>query len=293
MRLVLKLSGKVLERESLRRSLAQQIARLQELGYEMLLVHGGGRQLTDYCREQNIPVIQHQGRRITDEATLEAAKKVFGALNTQLTATLLSAGVKAIGINAFDGFLTNCFRRPPLEMPGVNGVESCSIDFGLVGEIESVDPSLINILWSGGCVPIINCLCRDASGQILNINADTLAAELALGLGADRLIAVTDVDGIYMDPADPNTRISSLGLDQARAYLDGGVFLDGMIPKVQNAIRIMERGLPSFQIVSGLPEDALLQGIQGLGGTLMYSRVQEPGNWKELSSQEPNPRPQK
>jgi acetylglutamate kinase len=270
MKLVLKLSGKVLEEERRRRSLAEQAADLAGKGHRLLLIHGGGKQLTRYCRDQGIPVVQRQGRRVTDQATLEAAKKVFGALNGELTATLLSAGVPAIGIAAFDGFLTRARRRPPLRLVSPTGAgETEPIDFGWVGEIEAVDPRLIQTLWAAGYVPVVSSLCCTPEGEILNINADTLAAELALGLGADRLVSLSDVAGIYLDPNDPTTHISTLTLDQARGCMRSGVLLDGMIPKVENAIRVLERGIPSFQVLSGLEEGALAQCLEGRGGTLL------------------------
>jgi acetylglutamate kinase len=269
MRLVLKLSGKVLDETRWRRSLAEQAADLGKRGHQLLLVHGGGKQLTRYCRGQDIPVVQRQGRRVTDAATLEAAKKVFGALNSELAATLLSAGVPAVGLTAFHGFLTRARRRPPLQLASPNGEDAERIDFGLVGEIDSVDPGLIESLWAADYVPVVSCLCCTPEGDILNINADTLAAELALSLRADRLVSLSDVDGIYLDPKDPATRLATLTVEQVREHMRQGVLLDGMIPKIQNAIRVLEQGVPAFQVLSGLAEDALLRGLEGGGGTLL------------------------
>jgi acetylglutamate kinase len=270
MKLVVKLSGKVLEDEAQRLSLSRQISRLVQEGTRLVIVHGGGKQLSTLCKKLDIPVVQYAGRRVTDAATLEAAKMVFSSTNRDITASLISCGVRAAGIAAFDGHLVHASRRPPISVANPSGNSNGeTVDFGLVASIQSVDPSLIETLWDGGCVPVVSCLCTDANGQILNINADTLAAELALALDAERLISVSDVDGIYRDPTDASTRISSLSLRKAQHYLARGVFLDGMIPKVQAAIGVLERGLPSFQVISGLQEDALLAGTENRGGTLI------------------------
>ncbi|MFZ0430390.1 MAG: acetylglutamate kinase [Acidobacteriota bacterium] len=268
MKLVLKLSGKVLEQDSLRHSLGRQIESLTRQGHRILLIHGAGKQLSEFCQRAGIPVIQIQGRRVTDAATLDAAKKVFGGVNTDLTVSLLASGVRAVGVSAFDGGLTTSRRRPPLSLT-IDG-QAQTVDFGYVGEITAIDPRLIDALWLAGFVPVVSCLCRTPEGQVLNINADTLATELSLALRADRLVAVSDVDGIYLDPSDPETRLPDLALEEARRFLEDGVFLDGMIPKVQNAIRLLEEGVEAFQVLSGLQEGALARCLEAETGTLVH-----------------------
>lgn len=264
--LVIKLSGKVLEEDKLRAQLCRQIARLAQDKHQLVVVHGGGKQLTDLSRRLQIPIVQHQGRRVTDEATLELATMVFSAINRDLVADLVATGLPAIGISAFDGGLTSCHRRPPLSVsPG-----SEPIDFGLVGEIESIDLFLLEKFWESGWVPIVSCLGAD-SGQILNINADTLAAELAVELKAARLISVSDVEGIYLDINDPSSRIAQLSSTETQALLSEGRFTDGMVPKVQTALRVIEGGVEAVQIVSGVKENTLLDALEGKAGTMIRS----------------------
>jgi acetylglutamate kinase len=257
-KLVVKLSGKVLEREDLRRGLTNQVATLTAAGHQLLLVHGAGKQLTEFCRSQDIPVVQIQGRRVTDARTQEAAKLVFRGVNADLTAGLVAAAVPAVGISGFDGGLTRSRRRPPLLItePGSDSPGEL-IDFGFVGEIEEVNARLITHLWDAGFVPVICSLCAGPDGDILNINADTLATELALGVKADRLVSVSDVDGILRDAGDPRSRIERMRLAEARTLLAEGVFQGGMIPKVETAMALIERGVPEFQVISGLSPDAL------------------------------------
>lgn len=268
MKLVLKLSGKVLEQPSLRLSLGRQIETLSRHGHRLLLIHGGGMQLSDFCRRTGVPVVQIQGRRVTDERTLEAAKMVFGSINTDLTVSLLASGVRAVGVAAYDGRMTTSRRRAPLTLT-IDGCQE-TVDFGYVGEITSVDTHLIDTLWLAGFVPVVSCLCRTPEGQVLNINADTLATELALGLRAGRLVSVSDVEGIYLDPQNPETRIPDLELGRARQLLEDGVFRDGMAPKVQNAIRLLEQGIEAFQVVSGLQDGALTRCFDSETGTLIH-----------------------
>ena len=269
MRIIVKLSGKTLSEKESRELVCQEIVQLARQGIQMLVVHGGGQQLSQHCKEAGIPVAKYQGRRITDEVTLEAAKMVFSAINRELTANLCSHGLNALGMSAFDGGLTRCHRRPPIPVQIGATAKIETVDFGLVGEIDGVNPELIEVLWAYGYLPVISCLCTDSEGIIMNINADTLAAELALSLRADRLISASDVDGIYTDPKDPSTQIPSLDIRTARDYLSTGVFVDGMVPKVETAIRALEQGVHTFQVLNGLQRGALSKCTKHGIGTLL------------------------
>lgn len=270
MRLLIKLGGKVLEEARFRTLLSRQTADLLGSAHELALVHGGGAQLNDLCLRLGIPVVRIQGRRVTDERTLEAAKMVFSSINRDLTAALLSQGVPAIGMAAGDGFLTRCVQRPPLQLTHFEpdgSVRSETVDFGLVGEIAEVRASVIESLWAGGMVPVVSCLCSDDAGRILNINADTLAARLATALQVDRLVFVSDVDGLYLNPEDASSRIPRLNVREVREYLQRGVIRDGMVPKVQAALGALEGGIRELQLISGA---RLREGIEGEAGTILY-----------------------
>ncbi|MBI4445390.1 MAG: acetylglutamate kinase [Acidobacteria bacterium] len=272
-RLVLKLSGKVLEENSGRSNLAFQVFQLTRQGEQVVVVHGGGKQLTELSRRLSIPVVQYEGRRVTDESTLEVAKMVLSAINRDLTASLMAASVPAVGISSFDGGLVSARRRPPIRVSTPSGPKA--VDFGLVGEIQGVDPSLIHTLWEHKMVPVISCLSADDQGQILNINADTLAAEISVAVGADALLSVSDVDGIYLDLSDPSSKIERLTVSEAQIYLRQGRFTDGMIPKVEVAIEALRRGVRRVQVVSGMSTNSLLEGARGRSGTAL---VAENGN---------------
>lgn len=265
--LILKLSGKVLEDASSRRGLCRQVSRLCQDGHPLVVVHGGGKQLNEWSARLGIPVVQHEGRRVTDEATVELAAMVFSGANRNLVATLVSSAVRAIGMSAFDGGLTRCRRRPPIPVKVEGRTEV--VDFGLVGEIESIDASVVKRLWKEGFVPVISCLGADEKGQLLNINADTLAAELSIALGADRLVSVSDVEGLYFNPKNPSTLLPELTAEDAREHLRTGRFTDGMVPKVEAALRVLDRGVGCVQIVGGFGANSLLDALAGKGGTLL------------------------
>ncbi|MCK5793269.1 MAG: acetylglutamate kinase [Anaerolineales bacterium] len=265
MKILIKLSGKVLESIELREALAAQIQILRERDSKILVVHGAGKQLSEYCLKNQIPVVQHSGRRVTDLPALDAAVKVFSSVNREITASLLSAGVKALGFSAFDGNLTRSRKRPSIVLPG----SECKVDFGFVAEINNVEPLLINTLWDAGFTPVVSSLCSDAGGQLLNINADTLASKLAIALSADFLISVSDVDGIFMDLDDPGSLIPRLSPGTARELFNKNIFSEGMIPKIQNALSALERGVPQYHLVSGFAKDCLLKSLEGKAGTVL------------------------
>ncbi|MDE2927339.1 MAG: acetylglutamate kinase [Acidobacteriota bacterium] len=267
MNLVIKLSGKVLEQEDFRRALSRQITSLVRAPHRVLLIHGGGKQLSSLCERLGIPVVQHEGRRVTDEPTLDAAKMVFSAANRDLVASLNSCGARALGFASFDAGLVRCRRRGPIPVrtAGSNGAEKRLVDFGLVGEIESVDPRLIKDLWTANLLPVVSCLCATGDGRILNINADTLAARLATALRADRLVSVTDVEGLYLD--DFRKTVPRLTAGEVRMHLRSGAISGGMIPKMQTALKALEQQIPMVQIVGGLSPNGLIRGIEGAAGT--------------------------
>jgi acetylglutamate kinase len=151
----------------------------------------------------------------------------------------------------------------------VGPAETREVDFGFVGEIDRVDRLALDRIQDAGLCPVICSLCANEQGTILNINADTLAAELAKALSADRLISVSDVDGIYRDPGDPSTLVRRLTVEQARECMADGTFTEGMIPKVKAALDVIDKGVASFQIVSGLRPNALTEGVEADAGTLI------------------------
>jgi acetylglutamate kinase len=198
------------------------------------------------------------GRRVTDEATLQVMKQVLGGeVNVDVCAAATAAGLRPVGVSGVSAGLVQATRRPPMVVAG-GGDEP--VDFGLVGRVDAIDPSLVELLWQHGYTPVLNTLGCDAAGQdekgrapVYNINADTVASAMAAALRADHLFLMTAVPGVLEDKDDPSTRIPRLTVSEARAAISGGVIVGGMIPKVEEALRQLESGIGAVHILAAQP----------------------------------------
>lgn len=259
---VVKFSGKVTEDRTNLASLAEELALLHQVGIRVCVIHGGGKQLSEMAEKLGVVQTVIEGRRVTDDDTLEMAKMVFrGKINTEILAEFRRRGVHAVGLSGIDGGIVKAVKRPPKEVLNSESGEKETIDFGHVGDIVEVDASLINTLLDSGYLPIISSLGADDDGRIFNINADTIAAEIAAGLGAEKLILLSDVNGIYLDEANEDTKLSSITAADARHLIDSGRATGGMIPKLENLIALLGRGVRSAHIVSGTKRNAILAEV--------------------------------
>jgi acetylglutamate kinase len=242
---VIKLGGDVLE-DPARAEIARAVAHCSGGGAHLLIVHGGGAQVTALSGRLGQTSLMVGGRRITDAATLEVLEMVVaGRLNIELCAALQAHRVKAVGLHAGSGVL-RARRRPPRV---VSGGGPDPIDFGLVGDVTGIERALLDALWSGGFLPVLSCLGLADDGQVLNLNADLAASQVAAALEAQTLVAVTAVGGVRRDPNDPRTRLPELTVAQARAAIAEGVVTGGMIPKLEEACAAIAAGVGSVQIV--------------------------------------------
>lgn len=270
---VVKFSGKVTESKSVLISLAEELALLHQVGIRVCVVHGGGKQLTELAQKLGVVQTVIEGRRVTDDDTLELAKMIFrGKINTEILSALRHRGVHAVGLSGLDGGVIKAERRPPKDVINKQTGETETVDFGHVGDVVEVDARLINLLLESDYIPVISSLGADDEGKIYNINADTIAAEIAVDLGAEKLILLSDVNGIYLDPADPKTKLDRLTVSQARSMIDSGQATGGMIPKLQSLISLLERGVHSAHVVSGTERNGLLAEVftdEGTGTMLL------------------------
>jgi len=196
---VVKLSGKVTEAHEGLISLAEELALMHQVGIRLCVVHGGGKQLSDLARLMGVEQTIIEGRRVTDDATLEMAKMIFaGKINTDILAALRHRGVEAVGLSGVDGNIIHAERRPPSEVVNRETGASEQVDFGHVGDIIQIDSRLLTVLLDQGYLPVISSLGADAEGKVFNINADTIAAEIAIQLQAEKLVLLSDVDGIHL-----------------------------------------------------------------------------------------------
>ncbi len=259
---VVKLSGKATEDAANLASLAEELALLHQVGIRVSVVHGGGKQLSDLASRLGIEQTIINGRRVTDDETLEMAKMIFaGKINTDILAALRQRGIEAVGLSGVDGNIVHASRRPPKEILNRATGEHEHVDFGHVGDILEINSRLLCVLLDQGYLPVVSSLGADAEGMVFNINADTIAAEIAVRLQAEKLILLSDVDGIYLREGEPETKLSRLTVDEAEALIRDGIASGGMIPKLQSIITLLRRGLRSAHIINGTKRNALLAEI--------------------------------
>lgn len=260
---VIKLGGDVLAGPAL----AVVAADLRDAGAaaRVLVVHGGGPQVTALSQRLGLTPRLVGGRRVTDAETLDVVKMLIpGRLNVDLVAALRGAGVPALGLAGSSG-VVRARRRPPRVVAG-GGPDP--VDFGLVGDVEGFDLALLDLLLGAGYWPVVAAVGVDAWGQVLNINADVVASGLATAAGAAALVAVTAVGGVRRDKDDPATRIDRLTVAQARAAIASGAVQGGMIPKLEEAFGPLAAGVPAVHVVAP-GEIARALASPGCAGTLL------------------------
>ena len=259
---VVKLSGKVTENQENLTSLAEELALLHQVGIRICVVHGGGKQLSELATRLGVEQTIIEGRRVTDDATLEMAKMIFaGKINTDILAALRHRGIEAVGLSGVDGNIVHAERRPPKEILNRETGVRDKVDFGHVGDVVRINTRLLTVLLDHGYLPVISSLGADAGGMVFNINADTIASEIAVQLKAEKLIMLSDVDGIYLTSGDLDTKLSRLTAAEARELISSGAATGGMIPKLQSIGVLLERGVHSAHIISGTKRNALLSEI--------------------------------
>ena len=259
---VVKLSGKVTENQEQLNSLAEEITLCNQVGIHVAVIHGGGKQLTAIAERLGITQRIVNGRRVTDAETLEVAKMVFaGQINTDILSALHRAGAETVGLSGLDGNIIHARRREIQNVLNQETGEVERVDFGHVGDIVEINVRLIRLLLDNGYVPVIASLGVDEQGNVYNINADTIAAEIAVHLQAEKLVLLTDVDGILLDRDDPQSRISRLAIKEAERLVQEQVVSAGMLPKISAIARLIQRGVRSAHIINGAKRNALLYEV--------------------------------
>lgn len=252
---VVKLGGGALAEPRALAAAVEQAAALHHLGVRVVLVHGGGPQANELSRALGLEVRQVAGRRVTDAATLRVVTMTLnGEANTALLAACRAAALPAVGVSGVDGGLVIARRRPPVEVPG----ESAPVDYGQVGDVESVDPRLLTGLLDAGYVPVVSPLAADARGNLLNLNADGVAAAIAVALGAEKLVVMVETPGLLADAADPASLISYVDLAGLARLRAEGRLAGGMLPKAKAIEDALTGGVPRAHLISWRSTDALL-----------------------------------
>ena len=267
---VIKLGGDVVGRPGLDKptsellAISHDVAAVASQGTRLVLVHGGGPQATALQKALGQEPNVVAGRRITDGPALEVMKMaVAGQVNVDLCAALVASGARPVGLHGVSGQVIRATKRPPRV---VGGGGSEPIDFGLVGDVVSINTELLALLCSRGFIPVIACLGCSDQGQPLNINADIVANKVAKALEADHLVLVTGTPGVLRDINDGQSRIERLTASEARAAIADGTIAGGMIPKIEESLVILEQGgVGAVHIVGKLETGDLRRALDAPG----------------------------
>ncbi|HEY9700723.1 MAG TPA: acetylglutamate kinase [Trichocoleus sp.] len=260
--IVVKYGGAAMKDSSLKETVIRDIVFLSCVGLRPVVVHGGGPEINSWLGKLNIEPQFKNGLRVTDAATMDVVEMVLvGRVNKELVSLISQAGGVAVGLCGKDG---NLIKARPQGDEGI----------GFVGEVSAIDVKLLNSLVQNGYIPIVSSVAADETGQAYNINADTVAGELAAALGAEKMILMTDTPGILRDYKDQSTLIPKVDIQEARRLIDDGIVSGGMIPKVNCCVRSLAQGVKAAHIIDGRLPHALLLEIftdAGIGSMIVAS----------------------
>jgi acetylglutamate kinase len=239
---------------------AEDIVLLHSVGMKVVVVHGGGPQIGDMLGRLGVETRFVDGLRVTDAETLDVARMVLvGKVNRELVAKINTHGPLAVGVSGEDGAFLQAVPR--------------SAELGFVGDVDAVDPTLLNRLLDSNLIPVVATIAMDSGGQAYNVNADTAAGAIAAALRAEKLVYLTDVEGIRADPSDPASLLNTVTVDQLDAMIEDGSVREGMIPKVASCTSAVRKGVGHAHVLDGrVPHVLLLEFFTRSGiGTMVTS----------------------
>ena len=261
---VVKYGGAAMKDGSLKEGVIRDLVFMSCVGIRPILVHGGGPEINSWLEKLGIEPQFKDGLRVTDAATMDVVEMVLvGRVNKEIVSLIDRSGGNAVGLCGKDGNLI--VARPD----GREGI-------GFVGEVSSVNVDILNTLVKSGYIPVVSSVAADENGQAYNINADTVAGEIAAALGAEKLILMTDTPGLMRNFKDPDTLIRQLDIPGARALIDDGTVSGGMIPKLTCCVRSLAQGVKAAHIIDGrLPHSLLLEIFtdNGIGSMIVSSAM--------------------
>lgn len=258
-KVLIKYGGHAMVNEQAMDSTARDTVLLKYVGMEPIVVHGGGPEISRAMDKFGKEPEFIQGLRVTDEETMEIVKMVLlGKVSTRIVSKICLHGGKAVGISGKD---TEFIRAKKKSMEIVKDNDKLEVDLGLVGEIVSLNPEIVQMLTDNDYIPIISPIGADERGCTLNLNADTVAGELGAELGAEKLIILTDVPGILEDPNNPDSLIKRLKVDEIPELIENGIISGGMIPKTLTCVNAINKGVTSAHIIDGRVKHSLLLEI--------------------------------
>jgi acetylglutamate kinase len=265
--IVVKYGGNAMTSPELRAAFAEDVMFLRYAGLKPVIVHGGGPQITEHLTKLGVDSEFRGGLRVTTPDTIDVVRMVLtGQVNPDIVNLLNDHGSFAVGLSGEDAGLLTAHRRPAL----VDGEE---IDIGQVGDVVAVEPSAMHALIDAGRIPVLATVARGRDRLTYNVNADTAAAAVAVGLGAEKLIVLTDVEGLYADWPASTEIVSQITTDDLAALLPG--LVSGMVPKMEACLRAVEGGVPRAHVLDGRVPHALLLEIftsEGIGTMVVPSK---------------------
>lgn len=261
---VVKYGGNAMIDEALTQTILQDITLLKYVGVNPIVIHGGGPEINKLLGLLQIPSKFHDGLRITDEATMEVVQMVLtGKINKDIVSKLNCMGGKAIGLSGKDANLIEVIKKVPID----------GVDLGFVGEITNINIQLLELLAKDQYIPVIAPVGVGPNGESYNINADTVAGEIAAALKAEKLIFLTDIDGIRRVPDDATSLISAISINEIYDLIEKKIIQGGMIPKVRGCIKAIEKGVNRTHILDGtIPHPILLEIFTDKGIGTMVTR---------------------
>ncbi len=260
--IVVKYGGSAMVNDELKKNVIKDVTLLKLVGFKPIIVHGGGKEISSWVQKAGMEPRFVNGLRVTDEATMEIAEMVLGRVNKNLVQMVQQLGIKAIGLSGKDGGLLTVEKKLS------NGE-----DIGYVGEVNKVNPQIIFDLLENDYLPVICPIGMDEEYNTYNINADDAACSIARAVKAEKLAFLTDIEGVYKDPADKASLISELTIKEAKALLKEGNIGGGMLPKINNCIDAIENGVSRVHILDGRIPHCLLLEIftnKGIGTAILH-----------------------
>lgn len=269
--MVIKVGGHAMVDPKIMEDIVKDVVLLRYVGIHPIIVHGGGPEITQKMESMGKKSEFVAGLRITDDETLEIARMVLvGNINTKIVSLIGLNGGKGLGLSGKDGQLIMA-KKKALQRITYEGKEH-EVDLGWVGDIELINPEILMIAAGKGYIPVVAPIAVDEKGNSLNINADTVAGDIAVAMRAKKLILMTDVPGVLQKTDDESSRISRIQIDTVDDLIQGGIISGGMIPKIRSAAHGVKRGVEKVHIIDGSKSHSILLELftdQGIG-TMIY-----------------------
>lgn len=267
--LVIKYGGSIMDNSLAQEAFVEDLLLLSTLGIKLVIVHGGGPEISKWLKKADLESNFIHGLRVTDQATMEIVEMVLsGKVNKKLSSNLGKRGLNAIGISGTDSNLIAAEKKYLYK----NGQK---LDIGFVGEITNINKEILTRLLNSNILPVISPIGSDQQGNSYNINADYAAAYIGGALQAEKLLIMTDINGVYRDINDPDTLLESITIDEIKEYTELGIIKGGMLPKLDCCIKALKSGTNSVHLIDGRIEHSLLSTLLQYKGTKIICEREE------------------